>query len=174
MKAEARSESLRMHAATIARSTTMTTTVGTLPFVAASTTAASTTALPFAPSRRRVWTGRTLSGLAIAFLLFDSALKLARLPVAVEGTAGMGFPRSSVVGIGLALLVCTLVYIVPRTAILGAVLLTGYLGGAVAANVRLGNPLATHVLFPIYLAALVWGGLALRDRRVRAWLAPTR
>ena len=157
----------------------MTATVGTLPFTAASTaastaTVASTRELPFAPSRRRVWTGRTLSGLAIAFLLFDSALKLARLPVAVEGTAGIGFPRSSVVGIGLALLVCTLVYIVPRTAILGAVLLTGYLGGAVAANVRLGNPLATHILFPIYVAALVWGGLALRDRRVRAWLAPTR
>jgi hypothetical protein len=152
----------------------MTTTVGTLPFAVSSTAPATTVPLPFAPSRGRIWISRTLSGLAMAFLLFDSALKLARVPVAVEGTASMGFPRHSVVGIGLVLLTCVIVHIVPRTAILGAVLLTGYLGGAVAAHVRLGNPLATHVLFPIYVAALIWGGLALRDRRVRACLASIR
>src|SRR6185369_16633500 len=105
--------------------------------------------------------------LATLFLLFDSGIKLARIPAAVEGTAQMGFPTSTVAGLGVVLLLCLVVHLIPRTAILGAVLLTGYLGGAIAAQVRVGNPLPTHVLFPIYVAALIWGGLYLRDRRVR-------
>jgi hypothetical protein len=117
---------------------------------------------------KSLWTGRVLSGLATLFLLFDSVIKLTRLPPAVEGTVQLGYPDGTVFGIGLALLVCTAVYIVPRTSILGAVLLTGYLGGAVASHVRVGNPLFTHTLSPIYAAALVWGGLYLRSPRLRA------
>ncbi len=125
---------------------------------------------PAPPSRRALWTGRVLSALAILFLGFDTLMKILRLPPAVEGTRELGFPESAVLGIGLTQLACLLAYVVPRTSALGAVLLTGYLGGAVATHVRLGNPLLTHVLFPVYVAALAWGGLYLRDRRVRALL----
>ncbi|MGH2901323.1 MAG: DoxX family protein, partial [Solirubrobacteraceae bacterium] len=91
---------------------------------------------------------------------------------AVEGSTQLGYPESAIVPIGLILLACLVVYVVPRTAVLGAVLLTGYLGGAIATHVRVGNPLLSHTLFPIYVAAMVWGGLWLRDGRVRAMLAP--
>ena len=119
-------------------------------------------------SRTQIWTGRTLSGLAVAFLLVDAGMKLLRLPVAVEATVTLGYPPGSVFGIGVVLLVCTALYIVPRTSILGAVLLTGYLGGAIATHVRVGNPLFSHILFPTYVAALIWGSLYFRDARVRA------
>jgi hypothetical protein len=119
-------------------------------------------------SRTQIWTGRTLNGLAVAFLLFDAGMKLLKLPVAVEGTTTLGYPSGSVFGIGVVLLVCTALYILPSTSILGAVLLTGYLGGAVATQVRVGNPLFSHILFPTYVAALIWGSLYLRDARVRA------
>ncbi|HVV53068.1 MAG TPA: DoxX family protein [Polyangia bacterium] len=132
----------------------------------------SATAAPAAEARRpprgRLWTGRVLSGLAAAFLLFDAAMKLILLPPVVKATREVGFSEGSVFGIGATLLVCVAVYLVPRTALVGAVLLTGYLGGAVATNVRIGAPLFTHVLAPIYMAVFVWGGLALRDARVRA------
>jgi hypothetical protein len=118
----------------------------------------------------RLWTGRVLSGLAILFLAFDTALKLARTTAAVEGTAELGYPPGALLTIGLIELACLVAYAVPRTARMGAVLLTGYLGGAIATHLRLGNPLLSHTLFPIYVAALVWGGLYLRDRRVRALL----
>jgi hypothetical protein len=121
-------------------------------------------------TRKSLWTGRVLGALTVLFLLFDSVIKLTRLPPAIEGTVGLGYPAGSVFGIGLLLLVCTVVYIVPRTSIVGAVLLTGYLGGAVASQVRVGNPLFTHTLFPVYFAALVWGGLYLRNPRLRALL----
>jgi hypothetical protein len=123
------------------------------------------------PARGRTWTGRTLSGLAAAFLLFDAAMKLILLPPVVKATHEIGFSESSVFGIGATLLVCVAVYLVPRTALIGAVLLTGYLGGAVATNVRVGAPLFTHVLAPIYLAVFIWGGLYLRDARVRGLFA---
>src|SRR3954468_16175212 len=109
-----------------------------------------------------VWTGRLLSALAAFFLLMDAVMKVVRARVSVQGTVELGYPESVVVGIGLVLLVCTLLYIIPRTAVLGAILLTGYLGGAVATQVRLGNPLFTHVLFAVYLGVVVWGGLFLR------------
>jgi len=121
-------------------------------------------------TRKSLWTGRILGALTVLFLLFDSVIKLTRLPPAIEGTVQLGYPAGSVFGIGLIPLVCTVAYIVPRTSIVGAILLTGYLGGAVASQVRVGNPLFTHTLFPVYFATLVWGGLYLRDPRLRALL----
>ena len=122
---------------------------------------------------KQVWTGRTLSTLAVLFLIFDAALKVMKLPVAVEGTVQLGYPEGAVVGIGIVELVCVAIYVIPRTSILGAILLTGYLGGAIATHVRVGNPLFTHMLFPIYVAALIWGGLLLREDRLRT-LIPFR
>lgn len=123
-------------------------------------------------SKASIWTGRFLSGFAIAFLLFDVSLKLMRHPMAIEGTIGLGYPAKAVFLTGALLSICLVVYVIPRTAILGAVLLTGYLGGAVATHVRVENPLFTHVLFPIYVAVFLWVGLGLRDPRVRTLLAP--
>lgn len=124
-------------------------------------------------SRTQVWTARTLSGLAIAFLLFDAGIKVLKLAPAIEGTANLGYPPGSVFGIGVVELVCIALYIVPRTSFLGAILLTGFFGGAVATHVRVGDPLFSHILFPTYVAALIWGGLYLRDARLRA-LVPLR
>jgi pimeloyl-ACP methyl ester carboxylesterase len=134
---------------------------------------AETIAATGATSRPAVWTGRILSGFAVLFLLVDSIGKLLRLAPYVAGTAQLGYPTEILFGLGLVELVCVLVYIVPRTSLLGAVLLTGYLGGAVASHVRLENPLLTHVLAPVYFAALFWGGLVLRDARLRAFLRET-
>lgn len=116
---------------------------------------------------RNAWIGRILSGLAILFLLLDAVMKVVKAPPAVEGTVQLGYPEGTVFGIGLVLLVCTVLYAIPRTTILGAILLTGYLGGAVATNVRVEAPLFTHVLFPVYVGVLIWGGLYLRDTRLR-------
>jgi hypothetical protein len=121
-------------------------------------------------STKRVWTGRVISGFAIAFLIFDTVLKLLRLGPAVEGTTQLGYPASAVMVIGIIEAVCLAAYAFPRTAVLGAVLLTGYLGGAVASNLRIGAPLPSHTLFPLYIAALIWGGLYLRDTRLGALL----
>ncbi|MGH9885163.1 MAG: DoxX family protein [bacterium] len=121
---------------------------------------------------KAIWAGRVLSGLVVLFLTMDAGMKVLSLPPAVEGSTQLGYPESAIVPIGLILLACLVVYVVPRTAVLGAVLLTGYLGGAIATHVRVGNPLLSHTLFPIYVAAMVWGGLWLRDGRVRAMLAP--
>lgn len=115
-----------------------------------------------------IWTGRIMSGLAIAFLLFDSVGKFLKPAAVVAGTVQLGYDASVLTGLGIALLVSTVLYTYPRTAVLGAILLTGYLGGAVATHVRVANPWATHVLFPVYLGALIWGGLFPRDSRVSA------
>jgi hypothetical protein len=123
-----------------------------------------------ASSNRMLWTGRVLSGIAVAFLIFDSAGKLLQVQPVIEGTRRLGYPEEVVFGLGVTLLSCVLAYTMPRTSVLGAVLLTGYLGGAVATHVRIGNPLLTHTLFPTYVAALVWGGLMLRDARLRAFV----
>jgi len=126
-----------------------------------------------APQRRataQVWTGRVLSGVAILFLLMDAAMKLAVLPVVVETSAQLGWSGDLARPLGVVLLVCSLLYAFPRTAVLGAVLLTAYLGGAVAAHVRIGSPLFSHVLFGVYLGLFVWGGLYLRDAGLRALL----
>ncbi len=117
-------------------------------------------------SKARRWSGRVVSGIAIAFLLFDSITKILELPWVVKASTQAGFPAGAIRPVGLVLLACTVIYGIPRTAVLGAILLTGYLGGAVEMNVQAGNPLASQTLFPIYFAVLVWGGLALRDPRI--------
>jgi ABC-type transport system involved in cytochrome c biogenesis permease component len=122
-------------------------------------------------SKKRLWVGRIMSGLAALFLLFDSSTKLLRVEAVMKAAAQIGYPPSTIFPIGLILLACVVVYLIPRTAVLGAVLLTGYLGGAVATHVRVGDPLMSHTLFPIYFAVLIWGGLYLRDGRVHALIA---
>jgi len=117
-------------------------------------------------SNAQRWIGRVLSALASLFLLFDGIMKLVKPSVVVQSTLQLGYAESAILGIGLTLLVCTLLYIVPRTSILGGVLLTGYLGGAVASNIRAGMPVF-NVVFPMIMAALLWGGLWFRDLRVR-------
>jgi hypothetical protein len=124
-------------------------------------------------NKKMVWAGRIMSGLATLFLLLDSVMKVIRARVAVEGTVQAGYPESTVVGIGLSLLVSTLLYAIPRTSVFGAILVTGYLGGAVATNVRVSAPLFSYILAPVYVGVLVWGGLYLRDEQVRA-LIPVR
>ena len=124
-------------------------------------------------SKKRLWAGRIMSGLATLFLLLDAVMKVIKARVAVEGTVQVGYPESTVVGIGLSLLVSTLLYAIPRTSVLGAILVTGYLGGAVATNVRVSAPLLSYILTPVYVGVLVWGGLYLRDERVRA-MVPVR
>ena len=119
-------------------------------------------------SKKRLWAGRIVSALTVVFLLVDGVMKVMKAPVAVQGSIQLGYPESVVFGIGLVLLVCTLLYVIPRTSILGAILLTGYLGGAVATHVRVGDPLFSHALFPVYLGVMVWGGLFLRNHRLRA------
>jgi hypothetical protein len=119
---------------------------------------------------KEIWAGRVLSGLAILFLTFDATMKVLKLAPAVEGTTQLGYPASVIVPLGVIQVVCLIVYLIPRTSVLGAVLWTGYLGGAIATHVRLSNPLVSHTLFPIYVAAFLWAGLWLRDPRVRAVL----
>lgn len=123
------------------------------------------------PAQRR--TAHVLTTLAALFLTFDTVLKVLRLTPAVEGTKALGYPVDTVVLIGAIELVCLVLYLVPRTAVLGAVVMTGYLGGAVATHVRIGNPLLTHTLFPIYVATMLWAGVYLREPRLRA-LVPLR
>lgn len=121
-------------------------------------------------SKASLWTGRVLSGLAILFLLFDGTIKffMDKLPPeALEANAALQWPMELMPTVGTILLICTILYIVPRTSIIGAILLTGYLGGAIASHLRVSNPIFTHTLFPIYLAVFIWLGLYLRDNRVK-------
>jgi len=111
------------------------------------------------------WAGRVVSALVVAFLLFDAGIKVMMLEPAVEGSVRLGYPEGTVFGIGLALLVGTLLYAVPRAAFIGTIVLTGYRGGAVATQVRVEDP---WFLFPAFFGVLVWGGLFLRDARIRA------
>lgn len=113
------------------------------------------------------WTGCALSALTILMLVLDGAMKLAKPAPVVETMAHLGYPNSATLGIGVLLLACTAVYAIPQTTVLGAILLTGYLGGATASHVRVGADLFP-VLFPALIGALVWGGLFLRDDRLRA------
>lgn len=122
-------------------------------------------------SKKRLWAGRIMSGVTVLFLLFDSITKLLRVEAVMKAAVQIGYPASTMAPIGLILLVCVVTYLIPRTAVLGAVLLTGYLGGAIATHVRVGDPLMSHILFPFYFAVLIWGGLYLRDRRVPALIA---
>jgi hypothetical protein len=127
-------------------------------------------------SKSALWSGRVVSGLVIVFLLFDGAIKLVPWPVVTETMDRMGYGSSETLArsLGLITLVCTVLYAVPPTSILGAILLTGYLGGAIASHVRIGSPLFSHVLFGFYLGLMVWGGLWLRDRHLRALLPFSR
>lgn len=120
------------------------------------------------------WAGWVMSGLVIAFMLMDAAMKLMALPIVTETSGALGFVGADVAReLGAVLLVSTLLYAAPRTAMLGAILLTGFLGGAIATHLRVGSPLFTHTLFGVYLGVLLWGGLYLRDARLRA-LIPFR
>jgi hypothetical protein len=119
-------------------------------------------------SAARVWTGRVLTGLTLVFFAFDAIMKLVKpAPVVDASVNRLGFPESTLVGIGIVLLLSTALYCIPRTAAFGALLLTAYLGGAVAANVRVQTPLFNNA-FPILFAVILWSGLALRDRRIAA------
>jgi hypothetical protein len=115
-----------------------------------------------------LWTGRIMSILPALLLLFGGVMDLVKPPSFVEGTLKMGYPESIIVGLGIVVLVCTILYLLPRTSVLGAILLTGYLGGAVATHVRVLD--FRSVPLPILVAALLWGGLYLRDSRLRALL----
>lgn len=123
-----------------------------------------------ARSKGALWTGRVLSALAVLLLAFDSLGKLLEVAPVIEGSTALGYPASLVFSLGVILLLCVVAYAIPSTSVLGAVLLTGYLGGAIATHVRVENPLFTHTLFPVYVAAFVWGGLFLREARLRALL----
>jgi hypothetical protein len=123
---------------------------------------------------RSVIAGRIITGIALAFMTFDVGVKLSGAKEAIDGTAALGFSPGLVLPLGLIELVCLALYVIPRTAPLGAALLTAYLGGAVAIHVQIGNPMFTHILSPVYVAIFLWGGLYLRDPRVRAALGPTR
>jgi len=118
---------------------------------------------------RRPWAGRVLSALPAAFLLVDAVMKLVKPAVVVEATVALGYPERVLVPLGIALLACTALYAIPSTAVLGAIVSTGYLGGAVATHVRVGGGVFP-VVFPIILGVLLWGGLYLRDERLRALL----
>jgi hypothetical protein len=125
------------------------------------------------PSNGKLWAGRILSGLAVLFMLFDTVIHFLQPKPVVDGFAQLGFPLSVARPLSVIELLCVILYVIPRTSSLGAILLTGYLGGAVAVQVRIGAPLVSTTLFPIYIALLLWGGLYLRDERVRA-LIPVR
>jgi DoxX-like family len=120
------------------------------------------------------WVGLILSGLVIVFLLLDGAMKLIPLDVVAETSAQLGLPAHLARPLGVITLACTILYAIPRTSVLGAILLTAYMGGAIATHVRVGSPLFSHVLFGVYLALFIWGGLYLRDERVRALIPFTR
>jgi hypothetical protein len=123
-------------------------------------------------SKRMLWTGWIISALPSLFLLVDGVMKLLKPAIVTETTVQLGYPESVILGLGIVLLTCTVLYLIPRTAVLGAILLTGYLGGAVATHVRVSaGPF--EVLFPVIIGALLWGGLFLRDERLRE-LIPLR
>jgi hypothetical protein len=126
-------------------------------------------------ANKAIWIGRTLSGLVILFLVADSAMKLVPLPIVPETMGQLGYPTSVELarGLGIITLLCTALYAFPRTAVLGAILLTGYMGGAMATHLRVGSPPFSHTLFGLYLGLMIWGGLYLRDERLRA-LIPLR
>lgn len=126
----------------------------------------------FSPSRATTWTARVLFTLVVLFLLMDIGFKFFQTPEAIEGTTALGFPLGAVRPLGVLELVCLVLLLIPRTAPFGALLWTGYLGGAVAIHLRVQNPLFTHLLFPVYVAAAIWLVLYLRDPRVRQVLRP--
>ena len=131
-------------------------------------------AAPVATSARARWAGRVVTALAVLFLVFDATIKLVGAKEAVDGTVQLGWQPHHLPILAAIEVACLILYLVPRTAPIGAILWTGYLGGAIATHLRLDNPLFSHVLFPTYVAALIWGGLYLRDARVRALIRGER
>lgn len=117
-------------------------------------------------SGKMIWAGRIISALPVLFLLMDAGMKFVKPPVVVQTTTHLGYPESTILGMGIVLLASTILYAIPRTAVLGAILLTGYLGGAVATHVRVGGTLFS-IIFPVIFGVLIWGGLWLRDDRLR-------
>lgn len=126
------------------------------------------------PSKGRLWAGRVLSGIAVLFLLFDATIHLLKPEAVVKGFVDLGYPITVSVPLAIIEFVCIVLYLIPRTSIFGAVLLTGYLGGAIAAQLRVGAPLLSTLLFPIYVALFLWGGLYLRDPIVRSFMPVRR
>jgi hypothetical protein len=117
--------------------------------------------------KKQLWTGRILSGLAVAFLVFDASIHIMAPAAVVKGFTDLGYSPGLARPLGIIELACLILYLIPRTSVLGAVLLTGYLGGAVATNLRVAAPLFSNTLFPIYVALFLWGGLVLRNDRLR-------
>lgn len=124
-------------------------------------------------SKAMLWAGWGMSGLTVLFMLFDGISKLVMEHHVVEATTKIGYPVDAVRPLGIVVLICTILYAIPRTAVFGAILLTGFLGGAVASKVRIDDPLFSSTLFGVYFGILAWGGLYLRDQRLRA-LIPLR
>jgi len=120
------------------------------------------------PASWRLRIGWGLSVLVILFLIMDGVMKLAGPSVVVQAQEKLGYPGSVTFGLGVLLLVCTALYAIPKTSVFGAILLTGYLGGAIASQLRIGEPWFSHILFGVYLGLFVWGGLYLRNDRLRA------
>jgi hypothetical protein len=116
---------------------------------------------------KTLWAGRALSGITILFMLFDAAGKLALESHVIDATTQIGYPVAAIRPIGVIALLCTILYAIPRTAVLGAVLLTGFFGGAMASKIRVDAPLFSSILFAVYLGIIAWGGLYLRDERLR-------
>jgi hypothetical protein len=119
-------------------------------------------------SKGQLWAGRVLSGLAVLFMLFDTVIHAMKPPAVVQGFAQLGFPLSIAIPLSTFEFIGIVLYVIPRTSAFGAILLTGYLGGAVAAQLRIGAPLFSTALAPVYIALFLWVGLYLRDERVRA------
>jgi uncharacterized membrane protein YphA (DoxX/SURF4 family) len=133
-----------------------------------------TIAQPAPASSTALWAGRIMSGVVIAFLLLDGAMKLVPLDIVVQTSEQLGIPAHHARLLGVLTLAGTILYAMPRTSVLGAILLTGYLGGAIYTHLRIDSPLFTHTLFGVYLGLLIWGGLYLRDGRVRALIPLAR
>ncbi|HEY3694142.1 DoxX family protein [Phenylobacterium sp.] len=131
---------------------------------------AQTLAAPAAPSRLTTWAGRGLIGLVTAFMLFDAVIKLVKIQPVTDSFRQLGYPDSLARGIGTMELLVTALYVFPRTSVLGAVLMTAIMGGAIASHLRLGDPLFSHTLFGVYLGLMAWGGLWLTDPKLRALL----
>ena len=124
-------------------------------------------------SKAALWAGRIMSGIVVLFLVFDGGIKMIPLDIVIETSRQLGIPENLARTLGVLTLLGTALYAFPRTSVLGAIVLTGYIGGAIYVHVRAGSPLFTHTLFGVYLALLIWGGLYLRDPLLRA-LIPFR
>jgi hypothetical protein len=129
-----------------------------------------TIAEPAPQSNVMLWAGRIITSIVILFMTFDVSIKLIEMDVVRESMLRLGYPASLAGGrqIGVLELICLILYMIPRTSVLGAILLTGIMGGAIASHLRIGDPLATHTLFGVYLGLMIWGGIYLRNERLRA------